>query len=137
VKRLDKMAEYETILSKTIRHQWKPTDLDSLGEEGLQEPKIVTVQLIDPSTKEIFDAKAEVCSIPGKLPGADNLWVRDDTDYRGKGPKKLWAIKIIQRLGEEEEEETGPKTPKYAGRLGQRRGYMIRSLIEEDEASNH
>ena len=40
--------------------------------------------------------KAEVSSLPGKLPGGDVLWLRS---MLGRRYHKPWAIKITERLG--------------------------------------
>ena len=94
-----------------------------VGKEG----EAFSETLIDEGTREQFPAKVMVSQTGGE--GYDRLILQG----RGGFVSGEWFVKIVER--EEEEEEDDKVTIFESKRLGQRRGYMLRSMMgEEDRA---
>ncbi len=110
------MKEYETYLEKAKEYKER-------------EELILTIK--DLETFEEFEVKAMIARSLEALPGGERLWVRY-SDTIGTGQRKEpWVIKIIEKI-EEKEEEFKPPTKKRMG-LGERRGFMLESMIAEKE----
>jgi hypothetical protein len=91
------------------------------GHEG----EVLEEEIIDENTLEVFKAKIKVSHEP--LEGYFPLRLE------GSGRSSLilegqWYVQILERI---EEEET---TTVFQGlRMGQRRGYMLRSMLQEEK----
>lgn len=97
---------------------------DTLDRFINQEGKVFNEILIDETTREQFQAKVIVSQSGGE--GYDSLILQG----RGGFISGDWFVKIVEREGEEEEDEV---TIFESKRLGQRRGYMLRSMMAESE----
>ncbi len=89
-----------------------------------REDKVFTEVLVDEETRETFEAKIMVSQSP--LEGYDELLLQG----RGGFVQGKWYVKILER----EEEEIEPVTVFEAKRLGERKGYMLRSMMAEEKA---
>jgi len=94
-----------------------------LGKFADQEGKVFKETLIDEATREQFQAKVTVSQSPGE--GYDKLILQG----RGGFISGDWFVKILER---EEEGEEGV-TVFESMRLGERRGYMLRSMMAEGD----
>jgi len=96
-----------------------------IAEKGMEkvkemEGKVLNEVVIDEDTQEQFQAKIIISASPEE--GYDELIIQERGGYiEGK-----WYVKILAR--EEEEEEM---TVFESMRLGDRRGYMLRSMMAE------
>jgi len=132
------MAEYELFIEVESGHVEVATQGGigsgarnySLAELREVEGKEIAVNLRDPQTMEGFQAKVIVSPRPETLPGADTLWLICN---QGRLPgEKAWAIKIIERIEEEEREVVVLSKRKLS--LGERKGHMLMDLLKEREA---
>ncbi len=108
---------------KTYKIFVPESDLDKFAS---QEEKVFSEMVIDETTKEQFQARVMVSQSPGE--GYDKLILQG----RGGFISGDWFVKIVGREDEEEEEEV---TIFESKRLGQRRGYMLRSMMAEGDRS--
>lgn len=92
-----------------------------------KEKKVFSEMVIDETTKEQFQAKVMISQSPEE--GYDKLILQG----RGSFISGDWFVKIVAR--EEEEEEEEKVTVFESKRLGQRRGYMLRSMMAESDRS--
>lgn len=106
---------------KTYRIFVPEDDLDKFKN---QEGKVSKETVIDESTREQFEAEIMVSQSP--VQEYEKLLIQG----RGGLIPGEWFVKIVKRLDEEEEEEV---TVFESMRLGQRRGYMLRSMMAESE----
>jgi len=98
-----------------------------IPEKGMEkvkemEGKVLSEVVIDEDTQEQFQAKIIISGSPEE--GYDELVIQE----RGGYIKGKWYVKILER--EEEEEEI---TVFESMRLGDRRGYMLRSMMAEEK----
>jgi len=122
---IDSIAAGGSALGGLAECSTKLGAIEGLPEEG----KEVEVELRDPILMERIRVRAIFSSNPQQLPGADRLWlVRQDV---GRIPQP-WAVKILQRIEEEEEERVVPLQKRRMS-LGERRGRMLKELLEERE----
>ena len=99
-----------------------------IPEKGIEKVKemegqISTDVVIDEDTREQFRAKIMISALPQE--GYDELVIQERGGYL---PGK-WYIKVLEREQEEEEGITVFESMK----LGDRRGYMLRSMMAEDK----
>ncbi len=88
-----------------------------------QEGTLFAETLIDEDTQEAFRAKIIVSQLPQE--GCDRLLLQARSGFL-PGP---WFVKIVEQ---EEDEEEAVKVFESM-RLGERRGYMLRSMMAEGE----
>ena len=88
-----------------------------------QEERVFKENVSDLEAGEQFQAKIMVSQTPQK--GYEPLQIQIRGDY----VKGDWFIKIVEREKEEEAEVTIFKPAK----LSERRGYMLRSMMEDDK----
>ena len=88
-----------------------------------QDETLFTETLIDEDTQEAFRAKITVSQLPQE--GYDRLLLQVRSGFL-PGP---WFVKIVEQ---EEDEEEAVKVFESM-RLGERRGYMLRSMMAETE----
>ncbi len=86
------------------------------------------VELRDPTTSENFRAKVIFSSNPEDLPGADKLWL---VGVHGKVRNEPWAVKILERIDEEEGEVQ--LLVRRRPSLTERRGKFLEELLKERE----
>ncbi|RJX19994.1 MAG: hypothetical protein C4575_07410 [Desulforudis sp.] len=86
--------------------------------------KLFTETVIDEDTQEAFRAKIMVST--SLLEGYDSLLLQG----RGGFLPGQWFVKIVERDEEDEDESV---TVFESMRLGERRGYMLRSMMAETE----
>jgi len=84
--------------------------------------KEIEVGLIDEETLENFDCKVIISKIPQE--GYHELTLQGISGDRIRGE---WHVKLLDQVEEEDEEITVFRSAK----LSERRGYMLRSMIEE------
>jgi len=94
-----------------------------LGKFADQAGKVFKETLIDEATREQFQAEVAVSQSPGE--GYDKLLIQG----RGGFISGDWFVKILER---EEEGEDEVKVFESM-RLGERRGYMLRSMMAEGD----
>ena len=97
---------------------------DKLDKMKEKEGQVLSELLIDEDTEEQFQAKVMISSSPKK--GYHNLVLQG----RGEFVAGDWYVKVLER--EEEKEEA--ITVFESMRLGERRGYMLRSMMAEEKA---
>ena len=100
--------------------------------------KIGSVVEVDVQDKETFEEISVKAIISDRIedlgPGeCDNLWVEFGGNLGIE--REHWYIKIVEEKEEEIEEVAVPKKQVRTS-LGQRRGFMIRSMIEERQKKN-
>jgi len=108
-------------MAKRYRIFVPETELDKF--KG-QEDRIFSETLVDEETQETFQAKIMISQSPRE--GYDELVLQ----ARGSFIPGQWYLKIVER---EEEEESEPVTVFEAKRLGERKGYMLRSMMAEEK----
>lgn len=96
-------------------------------EEKAEAKEEIQVELRDPATMDNFQARVVVSQKPEELSGADTLWL---VHTKGRLPQP-WAIKIVERIEEEEREVTA--LPKRRLSIGERKGRMLIDLLKERE----
>ena len=96
---------------------------DDLEKFLKQEGEILDETLIDEDTREQFQAKVIVSRTGGK--DFHNLHLQG----RGAFLSGEWFVKIVEMDDEEDEEFTIFESKRY----GQRRGYMLRSMMAEGD----
>ena len=96
---------------------------DNLEKFRDQEGEVFQETLIDEATREQFEAKVMV----SKSPGEDYCRLR--LQGRGGFVPGEWFVKIVERAEEEDEDVTVFESM----RLGERRGYMLRSMMAESD----
>ena len=111
------------IMSKTAVQA--PT-VEELGEKAKAKEEF-QVELKDPAKMESFKAKAVVSQKPEEMPGADTLWL---VNTQGRLPQP-WAIKIVERI-EEEEREVIVLSKRHLS-IGERKGRMLMDMLKERE----
>ena len=100
----------------------KEGDVDKFQD---QKEKIFKETLLDSVTREQFEAEVMVSQSPDE--GYDKLLLQ----VRGGVVPGDWFVKIVAREEDEEEEVTIFESK----RLGERRGYMLRSMMSESDRS--
>lgn len=98
--------------------------------KSASEGEIIEIELRDRETFETLYVKGRLSEDPEKLNSPDRVWISFG-EKLGVG-KKPWYIEIIE-VKEEEVEKVDLETTKVKASLGQRRGSMIKSLLEERE----
>ena len=111
---------------ETGRREVQPLKLEELQAKADNKEEVL-VELRDPATIENFRARVVVASKPEDLPGADTLWLIR-TSGRFSEP---WAVKIIERIEEEEPEVVA--LPKRRLSLAERKGRILFDLLKERE----
>jgi len=106
------MKEYELFIS---------------SHEVIQEGKEIMLTIRDVQTMEHIEVKAIVHTAEG-LPNTDRLWIRIDDLGDVRQSKKAWSLKILERI-EKPVEDISHRTSQ--GPLSKRKGYMLRSMLEE------
>jgi len=91
------------------------------GREGEE----LVMELFDEETREIINCRVIVSKTPEE--GYDELILEGIGGVRVEG---RWYVKIIDNIEEEEEESV---TVFQSAKLSERRGYMLRSLAEEQK----
>ena len=86
---------------------------------------VFTQELMDEETHEAFHAKVMISQSPNE--DYDELLIQ----VRGDFLEGSWYVKVIER----EEEEPEEMTVFQAAKLGERRGYMLRSMMAEQKGS--
>ncbi len=100
--------------------------VEELGEKAKAKEEI-QVELKDPAKVETFKAKAVISQKPEEMPGADILWL---VQTQGRLPQP-WAIKIVERIEEEEHEVTVLSKRRLS--IGERKGRMLMDMLKERE----
>lgn len=93
--------------------------------ESHQEGKEFIDDLLEERTREIFSCRMVVSLTPEE--GYDELILE------GIGKKRLegkWFVRILERIGEDEDEEI---TVFQSAKPSERRGYMLRSMVDEQK----
>ena len=98
---------------------------DALEKFTGKEKKVFHETVIDEGTREQFPARVMVSQTGGE--GYEKLILQG----RGGFVSGEWFVKIIEREDEGEEDEE--VTVFESKRLGQRRGYMLRSMMGEKD----
>ena len=96
---------------------------DNLEKFRDQEGEVFQETLIDEATREQFEAKVMVSNSPGED------YCRLMLQGRGGFVSGEWFVKIVERAEEEDEDVTVFESM----RLGERRGYMLRSMMAESD----
>jgi hypothetical protein len=104
------------------RESKRATSADKFLEE-IEDVEEMVVELRNKATLETFTAKAREKEL---LENPQLLWIRD---YQGQTQDKPWAMEILERY--EVEGLDRPITQKRDTRLGERRGFMLKSMLEE------
>lgn len=100
--------------------------VEELGEKAKAKEEI-RVELKDPAKMESFKAKAVISQKPEEMPGADTLWL---VQTQGRLPQP-WAIKIVERIEEEERDVTVLSKRRLS--IGERKGRMLMDMLKERE----
>jgi len=108
-------------MSKPKKYKLFVTDIDKF--KGHEDEVFTETSLVDEETQDHFQAKIMVSQSPQE--GYDELELESDRGYIATGH----YVKIVERLEEEEESVTVFQSK----RLGERRGYMLRSMMAEDK----
>ena len=88
----------------------------------------IEIEIRNTQNLEAIKVKAIVASSPADLPDGDTLWM-----YSTKGrEEKPWAIKILGKI--EEEEEEVKRIPHAKVAAGKKKGKMLFDMIKEKEA---
>lgn len=96
--------------------------------EALEENKEIEIDIVNQETFQRHKVKAIISSSLDNLPDGDMLWLQDEDAIRPRF-EQPWVIKII---GEKEEEKIEAKLPpKVKVSLGERRGDMLKTMIQE------
>lgn len=133
------MAEYELFVDvefvdrrgmrgsmETGQREIQPLKLEELQAKADNKEEAV-IELRDPATMESFKARVVISSKLKDLPGADTLWLIR-TSGRFSEP---WAVKIIERIQEEEPEVTA--LPRRRLSLAERKGSILSELLKQRE----
>ena len=88
----------------------------------------IKIQLRNPETYEMINARAIIRTSIEEYPNADKLYYSSATAGRDKEPV---PIEILEVLPEKEDEAKALPTQKLS--LGQRRGKMLSQMIKERE----
>ena len=89
----------------------------------------IELEVRDQATMEKVRVKAIVSRFHAELPGADNLWLRDERAYRDTRSDNPWAIQVLQEIEEEVDEvKVRPRAPVPPSR---KKGGLLKSLIQE------
>lgn len=96
--------------------------------EVLEENQQIEIDVVDQETFQRHRVKAIISSSSENLPEGDRVWLQDEDAIKPRF-EQPWGIKII---GEKEEEKIEVKLPPKAKvSLGERRGDMLRTMIQE------
>ncbi len=127
------MAEYELfvdleykapvsgMMAALATTSMRPEELEKQANQEIE------LEIRDPATMETFKVRAVVSPKPEEMPGADTLWL---THTKGRIPQP-WAIKIIERIEEEEREVKTLPTRRLS--IGERKGRMLIDMLKERE----
>ena len=108
-------------------HEIKHLTLEELEQKAQTHDEFLT-ELRDPSTLESFKARVQIASNPDALPGADELWLIRTS---GRFIESAWAVKIIERIEDEEEEVRA--LPRRRLSLAERKGTILSDLLQQRE----
>ncbi len=97
---------------------------EQLGKFSDREDVVFEETVIDEDTQEAFQAKITVTQTPKE--GYERLVLQG----RGAYVPGEWFVKILERQDDDDDE---PITIFESKKLGDRRGYMLRSMISETE----
>lgn len=103
----------------------RATSVDKFLEE-IEDGEEMVVELRNKATLETFTAKVRLARKKELLENPQVLWIRD---YQGQTQKEPWAMEILEKY--EFEGLDRPITQKRETRLGERRGFMLKSMLEE------
>lgn len=103
----------------------RATSIDKFLEE-IEDVEEMVVELRNKATLETFTAKVRLARKKELLENPQVLWIRD---YQGQTQKEPWALEILEKY--EIEGLDRPITQKRETRLGERRGFMLKSMLEE------
>jgi hypothetical protein len=103
----------------------RATSVDKFLEE-IEDVEEMVVELRNKATLETFTAKVRVARKKELLENPQLLWIRD---YQGQTQDEPWAMEILEKY--EIEGLDRPITQKRDTRLGERRGFMLKSMLEE------
>ncbi len=103
----------------------RATSVDKFLEE-IEDVEEMVVELRNKATLETFTAKVRLARKKELLENPQVLWIRD---YQGQTQKEPWALEILEKY--EIEGLDRPITQKRETRLGERRGFMLKSMLEE------
>ncbi|MDP6179135.1 MAG: hypothetical protein QGG48_04510 [Desulfatiglandales bacterium] len=106
----------------------KDYELFISSHETLSEGEEIDLTVRDTDTLEHVEVKAVVHRTEG-LPDTDRLWIRIDDFGDVRRGEKPWSIKILEHIESPEEEEVATRRPE--GPLSKRKGYLLRSMLEE------
>lgn len=110
-----------------------------LSSEIPHSSEVIEIEIRDTETFETANVKARISKNPNELNSPDKLWLNFEDSlgvmqYGAQSGKTPWFIEIVEKEKEEIEEVDLDKK-KVRISLGQRRGSMIRSLLEERAAA--
>ena len=103
----------------------RETSIDKYLEE-IEDVEEMVVELRNKATMETFTAKIRIARKKELLEDPQILWIRD---YQGQIQDEPWAMEILEKY--EFEGLDRPITQKRDTRLGERRGFMLKSMLEE------
>jgi hypothetical protein len=108
-------------------HEVKHLTFEEL-EQKAETHEAFLIELRDPSTLETFKASVQIASDPDALPEGDDLWLIRTS---GRFLEAPWAVKIIERIEDEEEEVQA--LPKRRLSLAERKGTILSDLLKQRE----
>jgi hypothetical protein len=108
-------------------HEIEHLKLGELEQRAETHEEFIT-ELRDPSSLETFKARVQLASNPDALPGADELWLIRTS---GRFIEAPWAVRIIERIEEEEEEVKA--LPRRRLSLAERKGTILSDLLKQRE----
>jgi hypothetical protein len=103
----------------------RETSIDKYLEE-IKDVEEMVVELRNKATMETFTAKVRIARKKELLEDPQILWIRD---YQGQTQDEPWAVEILEKY--ELEGLDRPIIQKRETRLGERRGFMLKSMLEE------
>ncbi len=104
----------------------RATSVDKFLEE-IEDVEEMVVELRNKATLETFTAKVRLARKKELLENPQVLWIRD---YQGQTQDEPWAMEILEKY-EIEGLDRPITTQKRETRLGERRGFMLKSMLEE------
>lgn len=132
------MGEEYEIFSWDVKESgmgWNPARVERDGKretsvgkflEQVEDREEMVVELRDKATMETFTAKVRIARKKECLESPQVLWIRD---YQGQTQDEPWAVEILEKY--EVEGLDRPIAQKRETRLGERRGFMLKSMLEE------
>ena len=134
------MKEYEVLIGEIeagkgfiaqakMKQQETGTQLNVLAKIP-EEEKELTVELRDPNTMESFPARVIFFSDYANHPEMNRVYFVEQATRR-KMTEQPWAVKIIEEIEEPEKEVEVLPVRKLS--LGERRGTLLKTLLEQKE----